>query len=154
QWTNGKTTPTDAYGPFGTTRLVEAAVSFFRNNVEIRTVDEGRTAEASRLFHGHDVPASAAPAQGFTDDRLTVTAIENTHYPARSKASMPHRSLALRVDSKDRSIVFSGDTAYSENVVKLAREADLFVCEVVDANVLEQMQERAKKAAAEGQPNN
>ncbi len=90
----------------------------------------------------------------FRDDHLTVTAVENTHYPARSKANMAHRSLALRLDTKDRSIVFSGDTAYSANLVKLARDADLFVCEIADATVLEQMRERAKADESAGNPNN
>ncbi len=118
QWTNGKTTPTDAYGPYGTADMVRGAVSFFRANVEIRTVDEGRTVNADQQFHGHEVAASATPVQFFKDDRVTVSADENAHYPPRSTARMPHRSLALRVDTKDRSIVFSGDTAYSGNLVQ------------------------------------
>src|ERR1700744_2890938 len=61
QWTNGKTTPTDAYGPYGTAHMVEAAVSFFHANVEIRTADEGRTVDADKQFHGHDVVASDTP---------------------------------------------------------------------------------------------
>ena len=154
QWTNGKTTPTDAYGPYGTARLISAAVAVIHDNVEIRTADEGRTMDADAQFHGHDVAASNTPVQVFKDDRISVTAIENTHYPARSTARMPHRSLALRLDTKDRSIVFSGDTAYSANIAALARGADVFICEIADAKVLAQMQERAKAAAAAGNPNN
>jgi ribonuclease BN (tRNA processing enzyme) len=152
QWTNGKTTPTDAYGPYGTEQLVAAAVGFLHTNVQIRTADEGRTVDVDRQFHGHDVAAEATPVQMFKDDRLTVTATENTHYPERSKAKMSHRSLALRIDTKARSIVFSGDTAYSPNVSKLARNADLFVCEIVDASVLNQMRERATADEAAGNP--
>jgi ribonuclease BN (tRNA processing enzyme) len=154
QWTNGKTTPTDAYGPFGTASMVQSALAFFHANVEIRTVDEGRTVDATRQFHGHDVGAATAPVQIFKDDRVTVTAIENTHYPPRSLARMPDRSFALRFDTKDRSIVFSGDTAYSQNLVRLAHNADMFVCEVLDQSVLEQMRQRASAAAAAGNPNN
>jgi len=150
QWTGGKTTATDAYGPYGTSHMVQAAVEFFRANVEIRTADEGRTVDANKQFHGHDVPASDSPVQIFKDDRLTVTAVENTHYPARSKAKMPYRSIALRLDTQQRSIVFSGDTAYSANIVKLARNADLFVCEIIDSTVLEQVRKRAQEEAAKG----
>jgi ribonuclease BN (tRNA processing enzyme) len=153
QWTNGKTTATDAYGPYGTASLVQAALGFFRANVEIRTVDEGHNVDASKLFHGHDVPATAMPVQIFKDDKVTVTAIENAHYPPRSTARMPHRSLALRFDTKDRSIVFSGDTAYSQNLVSLAHDADVLVCEVVDQSVLDQMRQRAAEATAAGQAN-
>jgi ribonuclease BN (tRNA processing enzyme) len=154
QWTGGKTTATDAYGPYGTARLVTACVAVIHDNVEIRTADEGRTVDADAQFHGHDVAAADTPVQVFKDDRITVTAIENTHYPARSKARMPHRSLALRLETKDRSIVFSGDTAYSANVARLARGADVLVCEIADAAMLAQMQALAKTAAAAGNPNN
>lgn len=154
QWSNGKTTATDTYGPYGTKRLVAASVAVIRANVEIRTADEGRTVDADAQFHGHDVPASDTPVEMFKDDRVTVTAVENTHYPERSKAAMPHRSLALRVVAKDRSIVFAGDTAYSANVARLARGADIFVCEIADATAIAQMRERAKAAAAAGNPNN
>ena len=154
QWTNGKTTPTDAYGPYGTVQLVEAVVSVLRINAEIRTVDEGRTVDVGRQFHGHDVPASASPVPMFKDDRVTVTAIENTHYPERSRALMPYRSLALRAQTRNRSIVFCGDTAYSRNIVTLARGADLFVCEVIDPAILEEMRKRAVAAAAAGRANN
>jgi ribonuclease BN (tRNA processing enzyme) len=154
QWTNGKTTPTDAYGPYGTEQLIAAAVALLHINVQIRTTDEGRTVDVDKQFHGHDVPAEATAVQMFKDDRLSVTAVENTHYPERSKARMPYRSLALRMQTGQRSIVFCGDTAYSPNIVKLARGADLFICEVIDATVLEQMRRRAHEAAAQGNENN
>jgi ribonuclease BN (tRNA processing enzyme) len=154
QWTNGKTTPTEAYGPVGTARMVQAAVAFFHANLQIRGVDEGRSVDAVRQFHGHDLATATTPVRVFQDDRVTVTAVENAHYPARSLARMPDRSFALRFDSKDRAIVFSGDTAYSQNLVRLAHNADLFVCEVIDASVIEQMRQRAAAAAAAGNPNN
>jgi ribonuclease BN (tRNA processing enzyme) len=154
QWTNGKKTATDAYGPDGTARLVAACVAVIHINVEIRTADEGRTMNVDSQFHGHDVAAADTPVQVFRDTRVSVTAIENTHYPPRSKANMRHRSLALRMDTKDRSIVFAGDTAYSANVAKLARGADVLVCEVADAGALAQMQQRSKAEAAARRPHN
>lgn len=150
QWTNGRAAQVDAYGPYGTARMVEGSIASFRGNVEIRTVDEGRTHKPETLYRGHDIPVSAVPVQVYRDERVTVTAIENTHYPARNTARMPHRALALRFDTKDRSIVFSGDTAYSANIVKLAQGADYFVCEIMDDGVHGQMLARAKAAAAAG----
>ena len=150
QWTNNRAEPTEVYGPYGTARLVDASIASFRGNVEIRTVDEGRNRKPEALYHGHDVGVSATPVPVYRDERVTVTAIENTHFPMRSTARMPHRALALRFDTKERSIVFSGDTAYSANIVKLAKGADLFVCEIMDDGIHAQMLERAKAAAAEG----
>jgi ribonuclease BN (tRNA processing enzyme) len=154
QWTGQRTKPTDVYGPYGTAAMVEGALAFFKANVEIRTVDEGRTTRPEFLFHGHDLAATDKPASAFKDERVTVTSVENTHFPERSKAKMPYRSLAYRFDSANRSIVFSGDTAYSKNLVDLAQGADVFICEVMDQGVHDEMAARAKAAADAGNPDN
>ena len=152
QWTGGKKMPTAVYGPSGTARLVEAALDFLRVNAEIRTVDEGRTVDPATLFHGHDIPATAAPTRVLADNRVTVTAVESAHYPPRSTDKMSHRALSYRFDTKERSVVFTGDTAYSENIVGLAKGADLFICEVMAQSVYDSNIARAKEAEAAGNP--
>ena len=154
QWTGGRAKPTDVYGPYGTAAMVDGALAFFKANTEIRIVDEGRAVRPESLFHGHDLAATDKPASAFSDDRVTVTSAENTHFPERSKARMPYRSLAYRFDSKTRSIVFAGDTAYSKNLVELARGADVFVCEIMDQAIHDEMAARAKAAADAGNSDN
>jgi ribonuclease BN (tRNA processing enzyme) len=117
------------YGPYGTTAMVDAAIAFSKANVEIRKVDEGRTVDPKTIFHGRDMSAPKI-TEVFKDDRVTVLAVENTHFPERAKAKMDYRSFAYRFNTATRSIVFSGDTTYSENLIELARGADVFVCEV------------------------
>jgi len=150
QWTTSKKTPTNIYGPYATASTVAGALQFMRADVEIRTVDEGRTVMPETMFFGHDVMASADPVRVFADDRVIVLAATNTHYPERAVARMQHRSLGYRFETANRTIAFSGDTAYSANVVKLARGADVFVCEVMDHSVYQQQVERAKADAAAG----
>ncbi len=153
QWTGSKTAPTEVYGPYGTARLVAGAIEFFRADIEIRTVDEGRNAPPESLYRGHDVAATAAPTLVFKDERVAVVAAESEHFLERAKSQMPHRALAYRIDTKERSIVFSGDTPYSKNLVALARNADVFVCEVMAQSVYEQMMARAKADADAGNAN-
>ena len=86
QWTGSRTQPTAVYGPQGTAGLVAAAVAFLKPNAEIRMVDEGRTVAPDALFRGNDV-AAASPTQAFSDDRLKVTCVENTHYKNSAKAA-------------------------------------------------------------------
>jgi len=131
KWTGGQTNPPPAavYGPFGSKAMVDAAIAFFKADAEIRIVDEGRTVRPEALYAGHDLSAPGV-TEVFRDERVTVKAVENAHFPDRAKEKMPYRSFAYRFNVPDRSIVFSGDTAYSTNLIELARGADVLVCEV------------------------
>jgi ribonuclease BN (tRNA processing enzyme) len=154
QWTGSKKEPTHVYGPYFTERTVKGAIEFFRANVEIRTVDEGRTSIPDELFFGHDLDVGSAPVRIFADERVVVTAATNTHYPERFVVRMQHRSLGYRFETATRSICFAGDTAYSANIVQLARGADVLVCEVMDHGVYENNMARAREATAAGNAEN
>lgn len=132
QWTSGRVTPTVVHGPYGTERLVEAAVAFGAANATIRLVDEARSVKPEDLFRGTDIGATSTPNEVFRDERVRVSAVENTHYPQASRERMAHRSIAYRFDTPSRSIVFSGDSAYSPNLVALAEGADVLLCEAMD----------------------
>ena len=154
QWTSSKTMPTNVYGPYASERTVKGAIDFFRANVEIRMIDEGRTSNPDELFFGHDLEVGDEPTRVFADERVVVTAATNTHFPERFVARMQHRSLGYRFETSTRSICFSGDTAYSENIVRLARGAEVFVCEVLDHRAYENNMARAREAAAAGNVEN
>lgn len=55
-----------------------------------------------------------------TFDRFTVESIPVAHQP---------ESLAYRVRANGKSVVYSGDTDVCESLVRLAADADLFICE-------------------------
>jgi ribonuclease BN (tRNA processing enzyme) len=142
KWTGGQTNPPSAavYGPYGTKAMVEAAIAFFKADVEIRMVDEGRTVRPETIYKGNDLSAQKV-TEVFRDERVTVQAVENTHFPDRAKEKMPYRSFAYRFNTADRSFVFSGDTAYSANLIELARGADVFVCEAMSMAARRQNQQ-------------
>jgi ribonuclease BN (tRNA processing enzyme) len=66
------------------------------------------------------------------DDRVKVTAALVKHPPVAP-------AFAYRFDCPDRSIVFSGDTAPSEALVKLAKGADVLVHEVIYAPAIDRI---------------
>src|SRR5439155_1526950 len=101
QWTDGRVALTTVFGPFGTKKMVEAVVAFGEANAAIRIVDEARTVRPADMLRARDVEATPAPAEIFRDERVTVRAVENTHYPAESKQRMPYRSIALRFDTRE-----------------------------------------------------
>lgn len=122
--------PMRFYGPAATSELVRAAYNYLAVSERIFRSGVPMPPAAGR-FEGHDF---AGDGVVFRDDRLTVTAAENTHYHLAHGASADthDRSYALRFDTADRSIVFCGDTGPSEAVTRLATGADVLVCSVND----------------------
>jgi len=64
------------------------------------------------------------------DGTIRITAVLAPHGHAAP-------ALAYRFDTPDGSVVFSGDTAGSDDLIALARGADLFVHQVADFGYLE-----------------
>jgi ribonuclease BN (tRNA processing enzyme) len=118
-WTAGLST-VDAYGPPPLREMTRLLLEAYKFDIDLRIEDEGRPPLAP-LIRAHEVTADG---EVFKDDRVRVTAAHNNHPPIQ-------HSFAYRFDTSDRSIVISGDTTYSENVVKLARGADVLVHEVL-----------------------
>jgi ribonuclease BN (tRNA processing enzyme) len=150
KWTGGNTNPQPATvrGPYGTAAMVEGAIAFFKANTEIRMVDEGRTVRPETIFSGKDLSAPKV-TEVFRDDRVTVQAMENAHFPDRAKEKMLYRSFAYRFNMADRSIVFSGDTAYSTGLIELAKGADILVCEAMSMAQRQQLAAGATPANGE-----
>jgi ribonuclease BN (tRNA processing enzyme) len=148
QWTDGRVDPNLIIGPYGTKRLVDAAIAFADANTRIRLVDESRSVKPSRIFSARDIQPKATPAQVFADDRVKVSSVENTHFPENTKKAVPYRSVSYRFDARNRSITISGDTAYSENLVRLAKGSDVFVCETIQVQLARQNFERRVAAGA------
>lgn len=67
-------------------------------------------------------------------DEFTLKVAKNTHYSFidGSPEDRKYQSLSFRFETKDRVIVYTGDTGPSANVVKLANGADLLVTELID----------------------
>lgn len=94
----------------------------------------------------------AEPRVIYEDDNIRVSAIDVDHFqvpPANPLPEMP-RAIAFRVDAGGRSIVYSGDTGPSENLVKLALNADLLVSEIVSLDGVERYLRDSIPNAPEG----
>ena len=119
-WAANLARPVDAYGPPPLADMTAKLLEAYRFDIELRMADEGRVGLAP-LIRPHEITAAG---EVFADDRVRVTAALNQHPPIR-------HSFAYRFDGADRSIVISGDTVYSKNVIALAKGADVLVHEVV-----------------------
>jgi ribonuclease BN (tRNA processing enzyme) len=119
-WAAHLVTPVDTYGPPPLVEMTARLLEAYRYDIELRMADEGHPPLAP-LIRPHEVVAAG---EVFKDDRVRVTAALNQHPPIQ-------HSFAYRFDTANRSIVISGDTIYSKNVIDLARNADVLVHEVV-----------------------
>ncbi|MEI8158957.1 MAG: MBL fold metallo-hydrolase, partial [Burkholderiales bacterium] len=122
--------PMRFYGPSSTSTLVQAAQGFLAVSERIFRAGVPMAPVAGR-FEGHDI---AGPGEVFRDDRIVVTAVENSHYMGANANAVAtaDKSYSYRFDTPGRSIVFCGDTGPSEALTTLAKSADVLVCEVND----------------------
>jgi len=122
----------------GTVEMTEYLLQAYATDINDRMRDN-RVRDPRTLIQPHDIalppdvvsdpnvdPAPPmAPFSVMEDDNVCVTATLVYHAPA-------FPAFAFRFDSDDGAVVFSGDTAPSENLVRLARGADILVHEVID----------------------
>jgi len=134
-WATGLKTPVDAYGPPRTTELIDLALQYHAYDISVRIPDEGRV-DPRPLFIGHDL---TAPGPVYRDERVSVEATLAHHPPV-----VP--AYAYKIRTPDRTIVFSGDTTYSENIIDFARGADLLIHEVLLTSALDRLLARVPNA--------
>jgi ribonuclease BN (tRNA processing enzyme) len=121
--------PINLYGPPQTQRMTKGLIDYLAVNTELRVAGLNLQKPLDAMLFGHD----SLPGVIYKDANITVTAVENTHYHAESKA---HKSYSLRFELPDRTVVFTGDTGPSEAVTRLATGADLLFAELVDVEPL------------------
>jgi len=136
-WTAGLRTRVDSWGPPPLDRMTRLFFEMNEYDIKVRTSNEGRI-PLSPLVHVHELQSEG---EVMRDDHVRVSSALVDHPPV-----VP--AFGYRFDAPDRSIVISGDTAPSENVVKLARGADVLVHSVMYPAAIERLVARVPNAAA------
>jgi ribonuclease BN (tRNA processing enzyme) len=127
-WATDLVTRVDAYGPPPLAEMTRLFLALNDYDIRTRMADEGRP-PLKDLIAVHEITAGGPVMQ---DANVKVTAALVEHPPVEP-------AFAYRFDCPDRSIVISGDTRPSQNLVKLARGADVLVHEVMHLPSLEQL---------------
>jgi ribonuclease BN (tRNA processing enzyme) len=135
-WVTGLPMQVDAYGPPGLEQMTNAFFEYQKFDIDTRISDEGRP-DLRTLVTAHEYSGAGVVLQ---NEAVAVTAARVRHPPIT-------HAYALRFDTKDRSIVMSGDTAYSPELVALARGADILVHEIMSLAGIELLLKRVPNAA-------
>jgi len=113
--------PLKVFGPTGTKKMVEHLQKAFAYDINIRVEDDKAPQEGSNLL-------VTEIQQGviYEKNGVKVIAIQVDHGVIKP-------AFGYRIEYNGHSVVLSGDTKYSENLVKFAKGTDLLIHEVMIA---------------------
>ena len=134
-WTVGLERRLDTWGPPPLKKMTRLFFEMNAYDINIRIADEGKPPLVP-LVRAHEL-TSSGPV--FEDENVKVTTMVVAHPPVKP-------ALAYRFDTNDRSIVISGDTALSDNLIQLARGADVLVHEAMYLPAIERLAARVPNA--------
>lgn len=132
-WAAGRrTVPISVWGPTGTRAMMNHLLQAFDFDVHMRRDVDERFPAAGITVLSHDV---AGDSVVFNEGGVVVTAFLVDHGPVRP-------AFGYRVDYRGRSVVLSGDTRVSENLIRHARGTDVLIHEVIDPAALRNRPDR------------
>lgn len=119
----GRQRPLHVWGPAGTRQMMAHLEQAYAFDIRIRQSDDHAAAAGVVLL-----VADIAEGVVFEQDGVKVTAFAVDHGPVKP-------AFGYRVDYAGRSVVLSGDTRLSPNLVRHAQGVDLLVHEVVAPSI-------------------
>ena len=114
----GRKDPFEIYGPPGLQSMVRHIMQAWKEDIDIRLHGLEPAVKDAYIVHAHDVK----PGEVYRDAAVRVTAFAVSH------GSWKH-AYGYRFDSGGRSIVVSGDTTWSENLIHAAAGCDILIHE-------------------------
>ena len=121
-WVLGRTAPLQVYGPPGTKRMTGLLEQAYSEDIDIRLHGGEPSNKTGYAVAAHDVAAGVV----YRDSNVTVTAFEVAH------GNWEH-AFGYRFQTRDRTIVVSGDTRPTDSIVTACNGCDVLVHEVYSA---------------------
>lgn len=118
----GRVKPLELFGPSGTKQLADGLQQTFSFDIKTRILDEGVPEAGTQI-----VATELDEGVIFEKNGVKVTVFPVLH----GKNIDP--SVGYRVDYKGRSVVFSGDTKFDQNVIDYGKGVDLLIHEAGSA---------------------
>jgi ribonuclease Z len=121
----GRMTPLRVWGPEGTASMMANLERAFEFDIHMRRDVDEMLSPVGITVQSHDITEGIV----LDEDGVRVTAFVVDHEPVKP-------ALGYRVDYRGHSVVLSGDTRVSENLIKFARGVDVLVHEAIDPDFL------------------
>ncbi|HMJ24280.1 MAG TPA: MBL fold metallo-hydrolase [Pyrinomonadaceae bacterium] len=121
-WVMRRRAPFPVYGPRGLRRMTKHLMAAYSEDIHIRETGLEHEAGGGYRVDVHEISGGVV----YEKDGVRVTAIAVLHGEWQN-------AFAYRIDTPDRSIVISGDTRPSEELVKAAQGVDILIHEVYSA---------------------
>ena len=115
----GRNRELQVWGPIGTEKMMSHLRQAYGFDIHFRELDDHASA-AGVVIRAEDI----RPGVVLEKNGVKVTAFEVDHFPVKP-------AFGYRIDYQGRSVVLSGDTRFSENLIKHAQGIDLLIHEVV-----------------------
>jgi len=130
--------PFRVWGPRGTKDMLTHLERAFEFDIRMRLSDD-RTSPQGIVIVAEDIQQGVV----YERDGVKVTAFDVDHHPVKP-------ALGYRIDYGGRSVVLSGDTKFSENLIHFAQGADVVIHSVAAPEVVQRGRppERAKAILA------
>jgi len=141
-WPRGRKSPFRVWGPEGTKEMMAHLEKAYQFDIHIRRdVDEKLPAQGV-VVEARDIEQGVV----YENTGVKITAFTVDH-------GLVKPALGYRIDFKGHSVVLSGDTRPSENLIQFAQGADVIIHEVIDPEAFRSKNpsvnpERAQRVAA------
>jgi ribonuclease Z len=136
-WAAGRrAVPLTVWGPGGTRAMMDHLLEAFDFDIRTRRDVDEHFPAAGITAVSHDITADGVV---FNENGVTVTAFLVDH-------GLVQPAFGYRVDYRGRSVVLSGDTRVSENLIRHARGVDVLIHETIDAEALRSRPDRPSAA--------
>ena len=119
--TQGRKSPLRVWGPTGTTDMMDGLQKAFAFDIHIRRDIDEKFPKEGIMVSAIDIRQGVV----FQEEGVTVTAFLVDHRPVEP-------AFGYRVDFDGRSVVMSGDTRLSENLIAFAKGTDVLIHEAID----------------------
>ncbi|CAD5377226.1 Ribonuclease BN, tRNA processing enzyme [Pseudomonas sp. OF001] len=131
-WASGLKNPVKVFGPQGIQEMTEHAWKTFQVDIDLRIADEGKP-DPRPLVTTQTIEEGLV----YQDQNLKVSAVAVPHPPFDKG-----QAFAFKFEVGGKNIVLSGDTNYSADLARFAKDADVFISEVVHVEGVQRLADR------------